>query len=169
MKLVLAAILSFMQFSAFAEVCLSTIDETAPEEQFNVATGGTVIDSTTKLMWMRCAIGQTWHVQDNYCYGDPTPMTWQQALQIAHGYEFSDRSGWRLPNLKELSTIVERQCVRSSINSTMFPNTPSDDFWTSTPSMVDLERSWVIAFFNGSNSLKQKTLFTYVRLVRNAD
>ncbi|WP_416305590.1 DUF1566 domain-containing protein [Neptunicella sp. SCSIO 80796] len=154
--------------SIFAS-CQDDIDETAPEENFALVAGGLATDTTTRLMWMRCAIGQQWNTAQGRCLGDPQPVTWQQALQLAHGYVYQSLSGWRLPNMKELNTIVERQCVRPSINSTVFPDTPSDDFWTSTPSMIDGQRAWVVAFFNGSNSIKQKTLFPYVRLVRNAD
>jgi hypothetical protein len=59
--------------------------------------------------------------------------------------------------------------VRPAINEFFFPNTSSDDYWTSTPSVVDPKRAWVIAFFNSSNSLKDKRLFVFTRLVRTAD
>ncbi|WP_241737571.1 DUF1566 domain-containing protein [Neptunicella marina] len=126
-------------------------------------------DNTNRLLWMRCAIGQTWNQTSGRCTGDAKPMNWQQALQLAHGYVFNQQTGWRLPNMKELNTIVERQCVRPAINEGLFPDTPADDFWTSTPSMTDPTKSWVVAFFNGSNATKTQTLFPYVRLVKTAD
>jgi hypothetical protein len=116
---------------------------------------------------MRCSFGQTW--LNDICVGDASELNWQQALQAAHGYVFANQLGWRVPNVKELSSITERSCVRPAINELLFPNTPSDDFWTSSPSVLDPHRAWVIAFFNSSNSIKQKDRFVFVRLVRNAD
>lgn len=149
------------------QTCLSDAIETTPTENFVVNADGTVTDLSTGLMWMQCSIGQTWLA--GVCTGDADSMNWQEALQLAHGYEFANYDGWRLPNVKELASITERQCVRPAINETLFPSTPSDDFWTSTPSLSDAQRAWVVAFFNSSNSIKQKNLFVFVRLVRTAD
>ena len=115
---------------------------------------------------MRCAIGQTW--DGTNCTGDAQQLSWQQALQLAHGYSVENIQGWRLPNIKELATVTERQCVRPAINIDVFPDTPADDFWTSTPSVTDEQRAWVVAFFNSSNSIKDKDRFVFVRLVRTA-
>ena len=167
MNKLLVLLLSLLSFGAISQTCLSSIVPTTPTSNFVVNTDGTVTDQTFKLTWMRCSLGQLWVVDT--CVGDASELNWQQALQIAHGYEFANKKGWRLPNIKELATITERSCVRPAINEELFPNTPSDDFWTSTPSIQDIERVWVIAFFNSSNSLKQKELFVFTRLVRTAD
>ncbi|WJG10376.1 DUF1566 domain-containing protein [Aliiglaciecola sp. LCG003] len=150
-----------------AQTCLSDSPETTPTSDFSNNGNGTITDNTTGLMWMQCSLGQTWF--NGNCQGDADALNWQQALQQAHGFEFADLDGWRLPNVKELATLTERRCVRPAINEVLFPNTPSDDFWTSTPSLSDAQRAWVVAFFNSSNSIKQKNLFVFVRLVRTAD
>lgn len=168
MKITCAALLvSLVSLSTNAQTCLSDSLETAPATQFVDNGDGTVTDSTHGLMWMQCSLGQTW--ENGTCSGDADALNWQQALQQAHGYEFASLDGWRLPNVKELASLTERQCVRPAINETRFPNTPSDDFWSSTPSLSDPQRAWVVAFFNSSNSIKQKDLFVFVRLVRTAD
>lgn len=156
-----------LHFQGYAQICVSDIVETTPITNFLDNGNGTVTDLTTGLMWMQCSLGQTW--SNGACVGDADTLTWQQALQQAHGYEFADTDGWRLPNIKELTTLSERSCVRPAINETLFPNTPSDDYWTSTPSLSDAERAWVVAFFNSSNSIKQKQLFVFARLVRTVD
>lgn len=150
-----------------AQTCLTGAEETAPSENYLNNGDGTVTDITTGLMWMQCSLGQQW--QDDTCLGDADAMTWQQALQAAHGYEFASLDGWRLPNIKELATLTERRCVRPAINEALFPNTSSDDYWSATPSVTDAQRAWVLAFFNSSNSLKDKTRFVFTRLVRTAD
>jgi hypothetical protein len=167
MNKLLVLLLCLLSFGAISQTCLPSIAPTTPTSNFVVNADGTVTDQTFKLTWMRCSLGQLWEVDT--CVGDASELNWQQALQTAHGYEFANKKGWRLPNIKELATITERSCVRPAINEELFPNTPSDDFWTSTPSIQDIERVWVIAFFNSSNSVKQKDLFVFTRLVRTAD
>lgn len=151
----------------FAQTCLPDFDATSVADEFVDNGDGTATDSELGLMWMRCSLGQTW--EDDTCTGDASEFTWQQALVAAHGYEYAEQLGWRVPNMKELASLTERSCVRPAINETFFPNTPSDDFWTSTPSVIDSDRAWVIAFFNSSNSLKDKNLFVFTRLVRTVD
>jgi hypothetical protein len=148
------------------QFCLSTAPVSAAEENFIRKDNGQVLHTTTNLMWMRCAIGQTWNGET--CTGEAEPYTWKQALNLSVGYEFNDSTNWRLPNIKELSSIAERSCTRPSIDVDLFPETPPDDFWTSTPSMSDPERAWVVAFFNSSNSIKEKNRTVFVRLVRTA-
>ena len=167
MKHVLILIWLLSGSAMAAQTCLSTIQPTTPESSFTDNGDGTLTDSRLGLTWMRCSLGQVW--QDDTCSGEPLALSWQQALQMAHGYQFGGKGGWRLPNVKELATITEGQCVRPAINQVLFPNTPADDFWSASPSMSDPQRAWVIAFYNSSNALKDKTLFVYARLVRTAD
>lgn len=156
-----------MSFSAVSQTCLDDYDDTILEEEFIDNNDGTATDDALGLSWMRCSLGQVW--QNQTCVGDPSKLTWQQALQAAHGFEYAGKLGWRVPNVKELASLTEKSCVRPAINEFFFPQTPSDDFWTSTPSVMDPQRAWVIAFFNSSNSIKEKSLFVYTRLVRNVD
>lgn len=153
-----------VSFSAYAQECLSDGLETTPNDNFEAVTTSTLLDTTTDLVWRRCAEGQTW--DGSTCSGEAVKYTWQQALQLAQQASNDDLLGWRLPNVKELATLTERDCVRPAINSSLFPATPPDDFWTSTPSADDPDRSWVVAFFNASHSIKEKDRFIYVRLVR---
>lgn len=152
---------------AWAQTCLTGAPATTPDANFVDNEDGTVTDVTTGLMWMQCSVGQTWVA--GRCTGDASELSWQQALQFAHGYVFANYDGWRVPNIKELASITELLCVRPSINETMFPSTLSDDYWTSTPSTLDADRAWVVAFFNSSNSIKDKNLFVFTRLVRTVD
>ena len=158
--------LFFVPCLAISQTCLPDFDATAQTEEFVDNTDGTATDVSLGLIWMRCSLGQTWI--NETCSGDASELTWQQALQAAHGYEYAQQLGWRVPNMKELASLTERSCVRPAINEMFFPNTSSDDYWTSTPSAVDPKRAWVIAFFNSSNSLKDKSLFVFTRLVRTA-
>jgi hypothetical protein len=149
---------------ALAQECLSDGLETTPNDNFTAVTTSSLLDVTTDLVWRRCSEGQTWN--GSTCEGEAIKYTWQAALQLAHQASDEDLLGWRLPNVKELASITERDCVRPAVNSSLFPATPPDDFWTSTPSADDPDRAWVVAFFNASHSIKEKDRFIYVRLVR---
>ena len=162
--LLISTIFTCVSISTFAQECLSDGLETTPNDNFEAVTTSTLLDTTTDLVWRRCAEGQTWN--GSTCSGEAVKYTWQQALKLAHEASNEDLLGWRLPNVKELATITERDCVRPAINSSLFPATPPDDFWTSTPSADDPDRAWVVAFFNASHSIKEKDRFIYVRLVR---
>ena len=157
----------FVSYIATSQTCLPNFDPTLKIDEFVNNADGTATDASLGLVWMRCSLGQTW--ENETCSGDASELTWQQALQAAHGYKYAGQLGWRVPNMKELASLTERSCVRPAINELFFPNTSSDDYWTSTPSVIDPQRAWVIAFFNSSNSLKDKNLFVFTRLVRTAD
>ncbi|MDF2177444.1 DUF1566 domain-containing protein [Aliiglaciecola sp. CAU 1673] len=164
-QLMWAMVLGCLGFMATAQTCLTTVTATTQSDVFVDNEDGTVTDTSTGLTWMRCSVGQSWDGENELCVGEASQLNWQQALQSAYGLEFAGLKGWRVPNVKELTSLVERQCVHPAINEEIFPNTPSDDFWSATPSMLDTQRAWTVAFYNGSNALKAKTLFPYVRLV----
>jgi len=54
---------------------------------------GTITDSDTTLMWQK---------ED-----DDTRRTWEQAITYCEGLSLGTYSDWRLPNIKELRTIVD--------------------------------------------------------------
>lgn len=75
------------------------------------------------------------------CSGSASELIWQQALQAAQGYENAEQTGWRVPDMKELASLTERSCLRPAINELFSPNTSSDNYWTSTPSVIDPKRA----------------------------
>src|ERR1035437_5992644 len=67
---------------------------------------GTVTDPTTGLTWMRCAVGQTW--DGSTCTGTTAyAYTWNQAYALMGRMTFAGHGDWRLPNIRELQTIVD--------------------------------------------------------------
>lgn len=94
---------------------------------------GEVIDNKTGLVWRACAEGMSFDV--NNCFGTPNNYTHENAL--LHASEVGN--GWRLPNAKELESIVDRSFINlatgvAAIDSVVFPSTPPKVFWSSTPS-----------------------------------
>lgn len=123
---------------------------------------GTVTDSTTGLAWMRCAMGQTW--DGTTCTGTASTYNWNDAMALTSS--FAGHSDWRMPSPWELQTIVDYGVSNSSINSTAFPATPSDAFWSSASLYFNPASAWNFVFNFGVGGFNSKTDNYYARLVR---
>jgi len=73
---------------------------------------GTVTDKATGLMWMKVDSGalKSGRKKDG-------KMNWQEALNWAEGLEYAGYSDWRLPNIKELQSIVDYTRSPATTNS----------------------------------------------------
>ena len=72
---------------------------------------------------------------------------------------------WRLPQKDELESIVATNCKRPAIDETVFPDTPSIQYWTSTPTGPSY--AWVVFFRTGMSTWNfLRTTPFAVRLVR---
>jgi len=114
-----------------SQTCNSSMIKNAPDSRYIMATNGTVFDKKTGLIWMRCALGQTWNTST--CFGTPKTYTWQNALKAAESVSFAGQSDWRLPNQKELQSLVENSCYLPAINLKAFPNATNNTLWSATP------------------------------------
>ena len=126
---------------------------------------GTVTDPTTGLQWMRCSMGQTW--DGTTCTGTASTYTWDQAVALTNAVPFAGQSDWRLPNIRELQTILDRSVYSPSIDPAAFPNTPASNFWSVSTYAGDWDGAWIVNFDVGSagNSYSKSSTFQ-VRLVR---
>ncbi len=142
---------------------------TTPEDRFVDNGNGTVTDSITGLMWLRCPLGQAWNGET--CTGNAARQTWQAALQAADGLAFAGFTDWRMPNLKEIGAIVEQRCRNPATNEVLFPVTATESFWSSSPYAGDIGNAgyaWTIDFRNGIDTIITKNTELPVRLVRDA-
>lgn len=165
-KLLLAVFGGALSTTAVAQTCFSELTETSSTAKFNIGATGLVEDKTTGLMWSRCTYGQTWDQNNNTCSGSPVSITWQDALQLSATMTEGGFSDWRLPNVKELATIVEKACVDPAVNATVFPASLPENYWTSTTAMDDTTTAWAVAMYNGKNNAKDKLQDLHVRFVR---
>lgn len=133
---------------------------------------GTISDLKTALMWKKCSEGETWNDNDNSCGGSASPYTWQGALQRAEAVNegiVEGQANWRVPNIKELASIVELRCYNPTINTTVFPSMLSTFFWSSS-SYASGSAAWLVSFYTGSDGSTSKddvNRYVYVRLVRS--
>jgi hypothetical protein len=131
---------------------------------------GTITHIPTGLMWKQCSEGQS---ENSNCSGTPSNLLWNEALQLPENLSvsggFAGYNDWRLPNIKELHTLIDFSCSGPSINSYIFPNTSTSFYWSSTVSNIDPISSWSIMFSTGTNHSDSRGLRRLVRLVRGGN
>lgn len=121
---------------------------------------GTITDNITSLMWQQ---------DGNYPFnGFTTGGTWEQALGYCENLVYAGYSDWRLPNRRELFSIVDFGTTNDpSINKTYFSNTQYI-YWTSTTCALDATYAFLIFFQNPSGVVQAlpKTWEIDIRCVR---
>ena len=167
--LALAAILA-LQAAAFdaGAICTagnggSNLDESTPDGALVDHGDGTVTHTLTGLMWKKCSQGQA---GPGCASGAPSALTWRAALASAATDGTGGYSDWRLPNKKELESIVESCGYVPAINQTRFPGTPSLYYWTSTTYVAAPNNAWFVNFSAGYSSNYLKSTGFAARLVR---
>lgn len=152
-----------------AQVCVEEMQETTPTSRF-ILQEDQVTDTKTNLIWQRCLFGQTWNSAAQTCEGSQTLNKWNVALE-------SVPEGWRIPNIRELTSITEFRCAQPAMNLTVFPGATGVLQWSSTP-MVNAgrfspgeQRVWAISSGTGrSFSAIKNSYFGYgYRLVKEGN
>ena len=151
---------SWAEIPSAADACVDDLVETTPSSDFTTLEGGAVVrHESTGLEWRRCPEGMDW--TDGSCAGSADRMNWQGALQHADGVE-----GWRLPNINELRSIVERCGTNPAINPEVFPDTPPSVFWSASPAAGNSDYAWNVYFGYGRDGWNLKGTDLRLRLVR---
>ena len=119
-----------------------------------------VLDTRTGLTWRRCAEGQVWN--GTTCTGSALTFTHEAALTRAA----AQTPAWRLPNVKELSSIADKALQNPAIDSTAFPAAPSNYFWSASPYVGNPSGAWVVSFGDGGVYGNGRSTSHLVRLVR---
>jgi hypothetical protein len=154
--------------AAQAQTCNANMPASTPDSQLTDNGDGTITDTATGLMWKKCMEGVTGTSCET---GAAATFTWQTALQrpgVVNGSGFATYHDWRLPNIKELVSIVEEKCYDPAINLTRFPNTPSSVVWSGSPSASYSDYAWYVGFDDGGSASGVGRVDGYgqVRLVR---
>lgn len=137
-SLLTGIILSLPVYSQICEPSLTT--QNISEENFTFDDiSGTILDTVTTLRWARCAWGQEWNADKKTCEQFPIKLNWQEALKTANELVYGSNQ-WRLPDIKELMSIIDFQCFAPPLNATMFPQAPTsvdNGLWSATPVQTD--------------------------------
>ena len=151
-----AALLLLLSVAATAQTCDDRVSPSTPDTRFSVS-GDEVTDLQTGLIWQRCSVGKSW--DGTTCSGRATTHNWSEALAMA-------ADDWRLPNIKELMSIVEEACVEPAVNLTVFPATVSSWHWSSSPYTYSRNGAWGVGFCGSGAGMYHKDSELPVRLVR---
>jgi hypothetical protein len=130
---------SAQRVSVFVVLCVAgmSAEAAAPAGRFVVSSDTkTVTDTKTGLVWQRDVpnVTKNWSDARAWCRNNSSSLP---------------DTGWRLPSIEELQTIVDSSVVSPAIDAAAFPNTPSDWFWTSSPWAGSSSSAWSVAFYDG--------------------
>ena len=171
-KLLLLMLLFSSSTNVFSQTIKTYIDNQWQDSRYTDHKDGTVTDNKTNLMWKQCSEG----LSGSGCTaGTATTYTYKAAIELAENATFATYSDWRLPNIKELRSLVTRDRYDPAINSTLFPNTPLSfktnvnyniAFWSSSPSANNEISARRLNFDKGDDGNSNRGTSYYVRLVR---
>ncbi|MBN2498184.1 MAG: DUF1566 domain-containing protein [Deltaproteobacteria bacterium] len=127
-----------------------------------------VADAVTGLVWQGCAAGQS----GIDCSGSVTTSNWNAAVSYCDSLDWGGSTDWRLPDVKELYSILDARRVSTSIDPTAFPQTPASCFWSSSSYVGSSSSAWYVSFYNGygfvySVNVGGKAFDNHVRCVRS--
>lgn len=105
-------------------------------------TGGVscTIDRATGLMWATSA-------DDAGCNNDAS-INLDDALAYAEGLDFAGFTDWRLPNIKELLSIVDYEQLNPMIDRDFF-TCANALYWTSTNHPTTDDKAYYVSFADG--------------------
>ena len=117
-----------------------------PDPRFTDQGDGTVIDNLTGLVWAKDANLMTTHDPEfdtDYAaamygqYANDGKVTWQHALDYIkklNSENYLGYSGWRLPNVNELGSLVHAGMYKPALPAHPFINVQNFGYWSSTSS-----------------------------------
>lgn len=130
--------------------CSSLVRADAPPDRYSFPSAGVVYDTRTKLTWQQNS--------SNIDYSQAEALMYCASLTLAG-------SGWRVPLISELLTLVDVTQREPAIDERAFPNTPPLWFWTSTTTSDDAI-GWAVEFLEGVSGRLASTGKFPVRCVR---
>lgn len=111
---------------------------------------GTYYDVKTGLTWMRCMVGQTW--ANGTCTGAATTHTFDEATALRGKVSFAGQSDWRMPNIRELNSIVDFSKASPAIDTNQFPKSSTSVVWSGSPFVGYSSYVWRVDFSGGRSS-----------------
>lgn len=151
-----ACLLGIMPVAASAQPYVISLDSTE------------VTDQKTGLIWRRCVEGLHWNGQT--CGGSAGTYTRKAASDLAASEASKSGVAWRLPNIRELSTIANINRANPAIDPKAFPATPAGSVWSSSPEVDNPDFAWYVNFGDGYAHYDYDRSYAYhVRLVRSSN
>jgi len=112
----------------------------------------TLTDNVTGLLWQKTA--------------DVNSRTWDDAAIYCAGLNLGGHdTGWRLPDLVELDSIMDLSVDAGAAINPVFAGTAPAGYWTSTEDPDDSANTWVLDFGTTEDGILPKSGANYVRCV----
>lgn len=166
-KISIACLLGIYLTTTYS-LCNSNLSLGRPDSRYVALTStniSEVVDSQTGLSWQRCVVGMAWN--GTSCIGTASSFSWVEALDYVRSINNGSLNKWRIPNVIELQTLVDRTCYGPAINSRWFDNTPAVWTWTSSPDVNQSGSAWFVDFASGASGTIANYYLQPIRLVRN--
>jgi hypothetical protein len=123
---------------------------------------GTITDNVTGLMWQMTpdAVNYNWYeATGTYDATDNSTTT-----DVCGDLTLGGYTDWRLPEKRELLSIVDYGTENPAIDTSYFPDTSTYDYWANTAySTTD---AWNVQFADGAVTTASKTTGKHVQCVR---
>ena len=128
---------------------------------------GTITDNVTGLLWQKCTLG----LSGSTCATGTATLYDQYSSSSACT---ALGSGWRVPTIYELRTIVDYGLMTEisynnyipAIKATYFPATQANIYWSSTAYAPAPNEAWYVNFTDGATLHNDKGTLYYVRCVK---
>lgn len=169
LSFILSLFFDFVWLDSPAATCVENVPPSTPAALYTDNGDGTITDMSTNLMWIKCVEG----LSGSDCYsGAPTALAWEAALAHAHSRIYAGHEDWRLPNIKELASIVDLSCTAPAIKTEVFINFLPICIWSASPQIAanpeTADNSLGICFNTGDDFSDHRINAHYVLLVRDA-
>jgi hypothetical protein len=126
----------------------------SPSPRFTDNGDGTVTDNLTGLMWTKNA--NIWGA-----------VVWNTAVDNCEGYSLAGYSDWRLPNLRELQSLIDYARYNPALASGHpFTGVQLAYYWSATTPAGSTTGAWYVGLYDGNVYGNVKTYTTYVWPVR---
>jgi hypothetical protein len=137
----------------FSWRCVRTAEVHAPpSSRYDIQTE-TVCDLGTGLVWQRSTPDRTFGLDDARAY--------------CTGLTLAGQQDWRLPSMTELLTLIDEGATAAPmIDTTAFPSTPGEAFWTFTDFGGASGMAWQVYFDRGNGLYGLSTAQFRARCVR---
>ena len=113
---------------------------------------GTVSDDTSGLMWQKV--------------DDDIYQNWEEALTYCENSVLAGYADWRLPDIKEIKSLVDNNEFGPAINTTYFPTVTNAYYWSSSTYPSIVSRAYHISFLGGGIAEYSKTGTMFTKCVR---
>jgi chitodextrinase len=120
--------------------------------QFHDDGDGGITDARTGLTWQKA---------------DGGAKTWQDAVSYCEGLTLAGKTDWRMPNVKEMRTIIDNTRQDPALDTTYFDlPSPNANYWSSTNVISRTSYAWILGMGSGAVGFEGESGSYAVRCVR---